>query len=49
MTDTDATFLPNYHNMDPARLYFMILTSSPSSLRLVSATNKETFVQGKKR
>ena len=30
MTDTDVTFLPNYHNMDPARLYVMILTSPPS-------------------
>ena len=30
MTDTDVTFLPNYHNMDPDRLYVMILTFSPS-------------------
>jgi hypothetical protein len=30
MTDTDVTFLPEYHNMDPARLYVMILTSPPS-------------------
>ena len=30
MTDTDVTFLPKYHNMDPARLYLMILTSPPS-------------------
>jgi hypothetical protein len=30
MTDTDVAFLPNYHNMDPDRLYVMILTSSPS-------------------
>ena len=30
MTDTDATFLSKYHNMDPARLYVMILTSPPS-------------------
>jgi hypothetical protein len=27
MTDTDVTFLPEYHNMDPSRLYVMILTS----------------------
>ena len=30
MTDTDVTFLPKYHNMDPSRLYVMILTSPPS-------------------
>jgi hypothetical protein len=30
MTDTDVTFLPKYHNMDPARVYVMILTSPPS-------------------
>ena len=30
MTDTDVTFRPKYHNMDPARLYVMILTSPPS-------------------
>jgi hypothetical protein len=30
MTDTDVTFLPEYHNMDPSRLYVMILTSPPS-------------------
>jgi len=30
MTDTDVTFLPNYKNMDRARLYAMILTSPPS-------------------
>ncbi len=30
MTDTDVTFLPNYNNMDLARLYVMILTSPPS-------------------
>jgi hypothetical protein len=30
MTDTDVTFLPKYHYMDPARLYVMILTSHPS-------------------
>ena len=30
MTDTEVTFLPKYHNMDPARLYVMILTSPPS-------------------
>jgi hypothetical protein len=30
MTDTDVTFLPVYHNMDPSRLYVMILTSPPS-------------------
>ena len=30
MTDTDVAFLPNYHNMDPARLYVMSLTSPPS-------------------
>jgi hypothetical protein len=30
MIDTDVTFLPKYHNMDPARLYVMILTSPPS-------------------
>jgi hypothetical protein len=29
MTDTDVTFLPNYNNMDLARLYVMILTSPP--------------------
>ncbi len=29
---SSVTFLPNYHNMDPARLYVMIL-SSPQSLR----------------
>ena len=33
MTDTDVTFLSKYNNMDPARLYVMIL-SSPPSLRL---------------
>ena len=31
MNDTDVTFLPNYNNMDLARLYVMILTS-PLSL-----------------
>ncbi len=30
MTDIDVAFLPKYHNMDPARLYVMILTSPPS-------------------
>ena len=30
MTDIDVTFLPNYKNMDLARLYVMILTSPPS-------------------
>ena len=30
MTHTDVTFLPEYHNMDPSRLYVMILTSPPS-------------------
>ena len=30
MTDTKVTFLPKYHNMDPARLYVMIFTSPPS-------------------
>ena len=30
MNDTDVTFLPEYHNMDPSRLYVMILTSPPS-------------------
>ena len=30
MTDTDVTFRPEYHNMDSARLYVMILTSPPS-------------------
>jgi hypothetical protein len=30
MTDTDVTFLPEYHNMDPSRLNVMILTSLPS-------------------
>jgi hypothetical protein len=30
MTDTDVTFLPEYHNMDPSRLYVMIFTSPPS-------------------
>jgi hypothetical protein len=30
MTDTDVTSLPEYHNMDPSRLYVMILTSPPS-------------------
>ena len=30
MIDTDVTFLPNYNNMDLARLYVMILTSLPS-------------------
>ena len=34
MTDTDVTFLPNYNNMDPARLYVMIFTSRPSLPRL---------------
>ena len=29
MTETDVTFLPEYHNMDPARLYVMTLTSPP--------------------
>ena len=29
MTDIDVAFLPKYHNMDPARLYVMILTSPP--------------------
>jgi hypothetical protein len=33
MTDTDVTFLPNYNNKDPARLYVMILSSRPSLLR----------------
>ena len=27
MTDTDVTFLPNYNNMDLARVCAMILTS----------------------
>jgi hypothetical protein len=30
MTDTDVTFLPEFHNMDPSRLYVMIVTSPPS-------------------
>ena len=30
MTDIDVTFLPNYNNMDRARLYVMSLTSPPS-------------------
>jgi len=30
MTHTDVTFLPEYHNMDPSRLYVMTLTSPPS-------------------
>jgi hypothetical protein len=30
MTGTDVTFFPKFHNMDPARLYFMILDSPPS-------------------
>jgi hypothetical protein len=30
MTDTDVTFLPKHHNMDPARFYVMILTPPPS-------------------
>jgi hypothetical protein len=34
MTDTDVTFLPNYNNMDLARLYVMILIPSvPASLQ----------------
>ncbi len=33
MTDTDVTFRPKYHSMDPVRLYVMILTS-PLSLSL---------------
>jgi hypothetical protein len=32
MTDTDVTFLPNFNNMDLARLYVMILTF-PASLQ----------------
>jgi len=30
MNNTDVTFLPNYNNMDPARLYVMILSCPPS-------------------
>jgi hypothetical protein len=33
MTDTDVTFLPKYHNMDPDCLYVMVLTSPPSLSR----------------
>jgi hypothetical protein len=33
MTDTDVTFVPQYHNMDPSRSFVMILTS-PAPLPL---------------
>ena len=31
MTDIDVTFLPDYNNIDPARLYVIILSSPPVS------------------